>query len=1125
MAAVVLAWSAAAQTVPAARNYIRTYVFADSTGDVGRAREKSQYFDGLGRQVLEVCGATSMAQSYTAVRTEYNASGTVSRKWLPVPGGAECLAPGAVAGLADNFYGGGQYPYTSYRYDSYPLRLSGENGPGAFWKDRTTSHPRARCAPSGEYMCRKVLVGDADGSLSVGAAYGAGELRVDESVDVDGMRTLTFVNSSGRTVLERRIGTDGAVADTRYVYDIRGDLRYAVSPEGCLLMPDSGTVPPQVTDLYAQCFRYDFRHRLISYRLPGCGWEEYVYDRYGNLLLSADAVQRGNSMWTMTLYDSRMRPAVRGSCSFTDMSPEQLRVLFADSAITAGFAGDAGGPYHQYRADGVPESFEPYIAWYYDGYDFICGCNASHRTLFEDGTQPYSAVGMLTGTATGRRTDALYTAFRYDGRGNVVYSEEWDEFLQNHRLSVSSEFDFLNNETARTELYEEIMEQTVFDSHCASFTTVYDDLGRVLSQYLSVDGAAPSPVLENEYDAVGRLSRQWRGTDVEYTYDVRSYLTGSASDIYTERVHYAVDGTAAQSPAWPSYRFANRVEDVWAARGDSLPRVALDWQMYYDGLGRFVRGAVPDGSFAEITEPDLDANIRGVRRVFRGAEIQNAVISYTAGMATGVRDVSSPYYGERAGRFPAGDYSLSYDAAGRLTGDGTRGITGVRYSDWSHIPQSIEADGYKVFTEISPDGKLRSRRVNIPYIETVIKVNADGDTIIRYRERTLSRSCSIYGSFERVSYQNRSHFRVNTAAGFHDITEGRRYWYLTNRQGSVMALVDSEGNVHRRSGLFPGGTPFVIDGDENSVPDMGIPSDRHHIGNRWVGFGGLNWYDNTARMHDPLLMHFTAPDPKATTFLQYSPWSHCAANPANLVDLDGQSTKVMELGNGNYEVIGGDLTDKDKNIYVYKQDEHGGYTVKGQSIGITTSITSFYNSDEGKWAIGSVICPNDMSGDNFLSKIISSNPTLDQYMMNARTGHPYDFKVTNGTAEAITGINIYRGMPIGLTKDGQRVYSSARDIGNIAAGYVAAINGLSWKAARAGFDSYQSISLGRFEIEGVSTQNAERYGWIMGYNNTNSTQRAHNFGNSLVSPIIEAGNYLYNKTSSYFNYIKQKIGF
>ena len=34
-----------------------------------------------------------------------------------------------------------------------------------------------------------------------------------------------------------------------------------------------------------------------------------------------------------------------------------------------------------------------------------------------------------------------------------------------------------------------------------------------------------------------------------------------------------------------------------------------------------------------------------------------------------------------------------------------------------------------------------------------------------------------------------------------------------------------------------------------------------HIGNRWQSHSGLNWYDNTARMHDPLLLRFTTQGP------------------------------------------------------------------------------------------------------------------------------------------------------------------------------------------------------------------------------------------------------------------------
>ena len=900
---VLFAWSGnAAVSGAAVSNYVRTYVFTDSTGSDSRAREQTQYYDGLGRQVLEVSGATAVPDSYTAQLTHYNASGTVSRKWLPVPGGAENIDISAVVNNAASVYGQGQAPYTSYGYDTYPLRLLSETGPGAFWQNKRIRHPRHSCAASGDYMCRKILVDISDGTVRVVAPYADGEIRIDETVDEDSMRTIVFENSSGKTVLQRRIGTDGLVADTRYVYDIRGDLRYVISPEGCRLLPDSGAVPAKVTDSCAQCYRYDFRHRLISYKLPGCGWEEYIYDKYGNLLLSSDAVQRAKSEWTFTLYDSRMRPAVRGTCKFTGKTPEQLRAQFADSALTATFVGETGVYFCQYSAAVSKNAFTPYIAWYYDNYDFLDCLPQNHKSLFEDTSSAFTATGLQTGSATVIAADeAFYTASRYDAKGNVIYSEERDSYLQRYRLSVSSAYDFTGNETSHTEKYEKMTEQSVVETHTACFTTTHDDMGRVHTQHLGVDGRTPILLLSNEYDAVGRLSAQWRGTAVAYGYDVRSHRTLTSSDIYTERVHYAAESGADRGLVpgrWPSYRFANRIEENWAQRSDTLPVRELDWYMYYDGLGRLRSGISDDSLYSESIDTDLDANVRSLRRVFRGADIQNSVISYTAGMATGVRDVSAPYYGERVGRIPAGDYTLAYDVAGRLVADGTRGITGITYKDWSDIPQSVTAAGFSVFSDVSADGKLRLRRTHVPYIETVIKVNSKGDTIVSQRKRTLTRSSQFFGCFENATTPAGSHLRVNTPVGFYDLREKRQYWYLTNRQESVMALVDSEGNVHRRSALYPSGTPFVLDGDDDNVPDAGLPSDRHHIGNHWISFGGLDWYDNTARMHDPVLMHFITPDKHAHEYAPLSPWSHCAANPVNYADRNGQWLESLwDFGN------------------------------------------------------------------------------------------------------------------------------------------------------------------------------------------------------------------------------------
>lgn len=70
---------------------------------------------------------------------------------------------------------------------------------------------------------------------------------------------------------------------------------------------------------------------------------------------------------------------------------------------------------------------------------------------------------------------------------------------------------------------------------------------------------------------------------------------------------------------------------------------------------------------------------------------------------------------------------------------------------------------------------------------------------------------------------------------------------------------------------------------------------------------------------------------------------------------------------------------------------------------------------------------------------------------------------------------VYRGLSIGKTAFGQEIYTSARDIGNIAA----AKNSILWRDARVTFDVYQGGA------GGISTQNAEYYGWSQTYTHIN----------------------------------------
>ena len=244
-------------------------------------------------------------------------------------------------------------------------------------------------------------------------------------------------------------------------------------------------------------------------------------------------------------------------------------------------------------------------------------------------------------------------------------------------------------------------------------------------------------------------------------------------------------------------------------------------------------------------------------------------------------------------------------------------------------------------------------------------------------------------------------------------------------------------------------------------------------------------------MYDPMTGSWLSPDPLAHKYTSWSPYAYCAGNPIYYFDPNGASTYVTMNKNGTYSIQGGNLHDNDLNIYIVRYDENNNIIHTGISIGKTTSITSFYNSDENSdgniigWTKGSIIDPNDESGIKFIANLIMTDPSLLEYGLGARVHGRYDFKSTNGTNQNISGIDIYRGMPLTKDSSGSIIYSSARDIGNIMAGYIAGKKGLSWNMSRIGFDGYQIWSnikhLHWPKLEGISTQNAQYWGWEKGH--------------------------------------------
>ena len=833
-------------------NYVGTRTM--TAENISSYIEKTQYLDGLGRLSQEVLSGITPSGKDLVTLHEYDNLGRDGMLWLPVPlNNGGYYAPVSTLKPASSSYYGDASAYTRYNYEASPLnRLTSEQGPGSAWNGHAVSTAYSLNGPAGACP-RYEVVND----LPVyRGSYSDGQLFVTKVTDEDGKVSYAFKDAKACVIMERQISA-GVNHDTRYVYDLFGNLRFVL--------------PPMVSEAigtgellkYAYCYKYNERKLCTEYAFPGCAAVYMVYDASDRPVLKQDGKLRAAGKWQFTFYDAFGRVAIEGTGAFSDVSS------VASSTVTASFSGGSGFMGTGYSVSGItlPTSTELLKCSYYDGYSFLSlsGMPSGLSYAAEAG---YDAAygGSLSGKGQLTGTRSFFTGNTQGESVAAVYYDDNKRIVQQHSTNILGGTD--------TECYKYSFSGKPLKRLCrhtasgkATQTQVctytYDHAERLKEIRHKLNDQLEVVLASNSYDELGRLSgKQFHGSmyNSTYSYNIRSWLTGISGTNFSQNLYYNTGNGAAC--------YNGNISSMTWNGNDGVSR---GYKFSYDGLNRMLNAAYGEGSsitgnqdaFTEkVTGYDKNGNITALQRYGQVASGSYGLIDNLSFILNGNRlqavSDAAPYSAYNGGfEFRNGtnqSEEYTYDANGNLIKDLNKNIVDIQYN-YLNLPSSISfSDGSSISYVYDADGtKLRSVH------------NINGSV-------TTTDYCG------NVIYENGSAKLLLTEAGYVSLNDGRYHYYLQDHQGNNRAVIDQNGSVEETNHYYPFGGVFAGSGDVQPYKYNGKELDTKK---------GLDWYDYGARHYDAALGRFAVVDSLVEKSYNVSPYSYCNNNPIRYIDPSG----------------------------------------------------------------------------------------------------------------------------------------------------------------------------------------------------------------------------------------------
>jgi RHS repeat-associated protein len=379
-------------------------------------------------------------------------------------------------------------------------------------------------------------------------------------------------------------------------------------------------------------------------------------------------------------------------------------------------------------------------------------------------------------------------------------------------------------------------------------------------------------------------------------------MKSSSSPLFSQTLYYN-DSYGSNTP-----RYNGNISAMsWTTSGDKT----RGYNFAYDNLSRlttagYLEGGVANTSYSTSYAYDKHGNMTNLIRNGRTGTstfgtVDNLNMNYAGNQLIKADDAGTSVTLSASMDFKnnftaAKEYF--YDLNGNLTQDLNKGITGITYN-FLNLPQSVAISN------------------TLGQATNTYMYAADGRKLrtVQQWSGTNSKQTDYVGNviYESVNGTATTLKRILVDGGY--IEGGAYYFYLTDHLGNNRVVANANGGIVQTNHYYPFGMSFAEGVTTSQQPykynAKELDTER-----------GLNLYDYSARLMDPVLGRFSTVDPLAEKYPSTSPYFYALNNPLRFIDPDGRD--VWEINNKG-EIVNR-IEDKTQDaFYMVAKDADGNY--------------------------------------------------------------------------------------------------------------------------------------------------------------------------------------------------------